>query len=518
MRVIVAAVAGLAAGVLGAAAADSGFYRAVQCHPSFGVGQGAAKFQRTSQDFRPASTCGRSGEGLAIKHRRGRTPSGASGRWRIEAPPGTVLRRVRARVASRGGGGYVPRLMVARPGGGDAEISGIGGDFSAVSWSGTGTALIAQLTCARSSGSCGRTDRPNIRVKRVVLTLGDRVDPRVTGLGGSLLAGGTQRGDRVLAVRATDVGSGVRRMTVQVNGNPVAWADLAVRGECDLSRGMGMRLIPCPRSAGADFPLDTGARTYRQGPNAVRVCALDQGLDGTANSSCRSRRVALDNACPVVGAEGVARLSARFQRGGPQSPRTMVVRQGRGATIIGRASDSGGRPVAGARLCVGARLTKSLAAERVLARTLPTNASGRFRIRVGNGASRHLRVAHWSSGTDVDEQRLLLKVRARPSLRLRPRGILRTGRTLRFKVGLRGSNAGRKRVKIKVRPPGGGWQLINDACIGRTKPSGDFHCRYRFEATTGRRTYAFRAIVPKQRGYPYLPGKSAIRKQTVIGP
>jgi len=199
MRVILAAVAAVATGVLGAAAADGGFYHAVQCHPSFGVGQGAAKFQRTSRDFSRVSTCGASGEGLAIRHRQRRTPSGAWGRWRIEAPSGTVLQRVRARVASRSGGGYVPRLLVARPGGGDAEISGIGGDFSAVSWSGTGTALIAQLTCARRSSSCGRTERPNIRVKRLVLTLGDRIDPRVTRLGGSLLAGGTQRGDRVLA-------------------------------------------------------------------------------------------------------------------------------------------------------------------------------------------------------------------------------------------------------------------------------------------------------------------------------
>jgi len=126
---------------------------------------------------------------------------------------------------------------------------------------------------------------------------------------------------------------------------------------------MGTRLIPCPRSAGADFLLDTGARTYHQGPNAVRVCALDQGLDGTANSSCRSRRVALDNACPVVGTEGVARLSARFEKGGPKSPKTMAVRQGRGATIAGRAFDSGGRPAAGARLCVGARLATGFAAE-----------------------------------------------------------------------------------------------------------------------------------------------------------
>ena len=52
---------------------------------------------------------------------------------------------------------------------------------------------------------------------------------------------------------------------------------------------------------------------------------------------------------------------------------------------------------------------------------------------------------------------------------------------------------------------------------GRTGRRGTYRARYRFHATTGRRTYAFRAAVPKQSGYPYEAGRSRVKRVTVIG-
>jgi hypothetical protein len=411
---------------------------------------------------------------------------------------------------------------VERPGGRDADVPGIGGGFDAVSWQGRGTALVAQLACTRTASPCGKTDRPHIRVKRLVLTLRDRVNPRVVGLGGSLLASGTQRGDRTLGVRASDVGGGVRRIIVQVNGGPVSVADFRASGDCRLEASMGTRLVPCPLSTTANFQLDTGGQSgragpYRQGPNRLRVCAADQALEGSANSGCRKRAVWLDNACPVAGPQGVARLTARFAKGGKR-PRARVVTQGRGAKIVGRALSASGQPVAGASLCVGQHLKHPRTPERIVRRALETGQAGRFSLHVSSGGSRLLRIAHWSSATQLTERRLHLNVRARPKLRLRPRRVLENGETLHFKVDLKGRHAGRERVLIKVRPPGGEWQLVSQDCIGRARPSGKFGCRYRFTATTGRRTYAFRAVVPKQPGYPYLRGHSATRRQTVVGP
>ena len=52
---------------------------------------------------------------------------------------------------------------------------------------------------------------------------------------------------------------------------------------------------------------------------------------------------------------------------------------------------------------------------------------------------------------------------------------------------------------------------------GRTSPSGTWHGEYRFRSTTGSRRYAFRARVPKQPGYPYEAGRSAVRRIRVTG-
>jgi hypothetical protein len=56
-----------------------------------------------------------------------------------------------------------------------------------------------------------------------------------------------------------------------------------------------------------------------------------------------------------------------------------------------------------------------------------------------------------------------------------------------------------------------------DLRSGLTETDGIFRASYRFRATTGRRTYRFRAVVPKQRGYPYEAGTSRVKRATVIG-
>ena len=56
-----------------------------------------------------------------------------------------------------------------------------------------------------------------------------------------------------------------------------------------------------------------------------------------------------------------------------------------------------------------------------------------------------------------------------------------------------------------------------DVRSGRTRARGMLRARYRFRNTTERRTYAFRAWVAKQPGYPYEAGRSRVRHVTVIG-
>ena len=49
----------------------------------------------------------------------------------------------------------------------------------------------------------------------------------------------------------------------------------------------------------------------------------------------------------------------------------------------------------------------------------------------------------------------------------------------------------------------------------RTDAAGHFNFAYRFRKTFQTTTYEFRAVVPRERGYPFRRGWSRIRRATV---
>jgi hypothetical protein len=339
-------------------------------------------------------------------------------------------------------------------------------------------------------------------VKRIRATLDDRVAPKL-GLAGSLLADGSRRGPQGLRPFASDLGGGVRRLLLQVNGEPVAAHTVA----CRLAGGIALRLRPCPSRAAGRFTVATASAPFRQGPNLVRVCAADYAATTAANRTCAQRRVRVDNLCPISREPGGATLRAHL-RGGV---RHLTLARRREAAVSGRLLSSTGGAIAGARLCVATRTRLAGVPERVIA-TPTTGADGRFRATIPPGPSREVRVAYRPAGASPVERYLDLDVRARPHLRLRPRDPIRNGNPVRFRVRLPGPGRAGRRVGIQVRA-NRRWLDLRD---GHTGPRGIYRARYRFHATTGRRRYAFRATVPRQRAYPYEPGASRVRHVTVV--
>jgi hypothetical protein len=374
--------------------------------------------------------------------------------------------------------------------------------FRRFAWTGTGARLVlARLRCSRLE-RCGTGEGAELRMRRLVFALRDRVAP-ILGLGGPLLAPGSRRGHQQLTAVAGDTGGGVRRIVVQVNGDIVHAGALP----CALTRDFALRLRPCPSPATTTVTAATSSGPFRQGPNDLRVCAFDYATATDANRDCESRRVRVDNACPLSERPG-ARLRARLRGHGGSA--TIARRQR--ATVVGRLADASGGAVAGARICLATRTRMPAAVERVVA-TPTTGPNGQFRIRVPSGPSRELRVAHWPSAESALERFLDLRVRARPGLRIRPDRRLQNGERAHFRVRLPGPRAGRRRVVLQAHA-NGRWIPVRN---GRTDRLGSWRTSYRFRATTGARTYRFRALVPRQRGYPYLSGASEVRRQMVIG-
>ncbi|TMK73483.1 MAG: hypothetical protein E6G48_05280 [Actinobacteria bacterium] len=335
-------------------------------------------------------------------------------------------------------------------------------------------AFAARLRCRRPSGCRRRGGR--IRVKRVALVLDDHVRPTLA-LHGSLFAAGSRRGVQSVAPWATDIGGGVRFLLVQVDGQPVTAQTIS----CHVTNQIAIRLRPCPGRASASFAAATASLPFRQGPNVVRVCAADYATTTAANRTCTHRRVRIDNLCPVSEVAAGATLGARLRRDGNR------------AIVAGRVLDGGGRRLSGVAPL--------------------TDAEGRFRARIPSGPSREVRVAYWPSTAGALERYLHLDIPARPHLRLSPGHPVHNGDRVRFRTRLPGPAQAWRRVRIQVRV-GGRWLELRH---GRTGKQGTYRARYRFHATTGRRTYGFRAVVPKQRGYPYEAGRSHVERVTVIG-
>ena len=491
--IVVAALAALPA----PASAAAGAYRVAICNPALGAHHGDAAFERTTRHYVSEASCGSGRPGLSVHHEAERTSDGRWGGWTVRAPRGTVFAELSLGAAGRRAGGHLPQLLAAAPGGALRPFATPDPGIERLRFAAPARTLSARLSCTRADG-CRRGRKARIRIKRLALRLADRVPPTIA-LSGSAFGSGSRRGIQTVKPSGTDLGGGIRRFLLQVNGEPIT----AQGPRCRTNDGFALRLRPCPAAARTTFGVQTASVPFRQGPNVVRVCSADFALGTGANRTCRARRIRVDNLCPISDAGAGSRLEARLTR-----PRA----KGAAASVRGRVRSARGVPVADARVCVATRVPIAGARERVVT-TPSTGPDGRFAARLPKGPSRRVRVAYWWSAQNVAERHLSLRVRARPRLRLRPRQPIHNGHRVRFKVRLRGPAAAHRWVRIQARS-GGRWIELRN---GRTNRAGTSRARYRFHATTGRRRYRFRAFVPGQRGYPYRAGHSAVGHVTVVG-
>jgi hypothetical protein len=371
-----------------------------------------------------------------------------------------------------------------------------------ISWTGRAQNLAARLECRRSP-HCAPSREARFAVNRIRLRISDPVKPAL-GLGGLFADQSVVRGTQTLGALAGDTGSGVAGLTVEVNGHQTVNRQMT----CALHGRVAIRLAPCPSGVPLTLPENTRSTPFRQGTNRIQVCARDYAARHDANVNCVSRKVRVDNRCPLSGVPGGTSLTAgvRGVRRGITASRHDHPR------VSGRVLDSAGEPVVGAKVCVAAQRLPHHAAESILA-TPVTDADGHYSVAIPAGPGRRLRVAYWANDQRALQRFERIRFRARPRLRLRPRGTLRNGQRVRFVVHLPGPDAGRRLVRIEALSHHH-WVPVTG---GRTGSRGVYHGTYRFHGTTGTRRYRFRALVPHQTGYPYAAGASSVKRKRVRG-
>ena len=368
--------------------------------------------------------------------------------------------------------------------------------------------------------------------------------------GGSLTTAGAKKGVKTLRVTTSDAHSGVQKVEILLEDTLVATIDYDRNWSQPLSSQKAGTCqfadwAACPVSQSPEFSIDTAQVSDGVYPLSVRTT----DAAGNRRTTTSAQTVTIDNVpdavAPVApdpvapsgktGANGLNGADGRDGRDGAgltlngangsssatlraafAASRHTSIRSayGKKVLITGRLTAPGGKPISGARLWV-MQQDKMVGAHMIPAGEVTTDKSGTFRYVTTAQRSRtirfgyrtHLQDTSFSQTTDIS-----LGVVAKVSLRSDRRS-LPNGQAVRFSGSIAGAPANaRKVVELQVKK-GSRWMTFRSTRL----LGGGFSERYRFTRTRGRATYAFRARVRQEAGFPFMTGVSKQVKVTVRG-
>lgn len=342
-------------------------------------------------------------------------------------------------------------------------------------------------------------------VEHVAVTEVDPTPPKLTAEG-PLLGTGVLRGHQAIAATASDVGGGVSKIEVLVNGLQAA----AVPGACVaawVSNAAVKGVVtssptPCPPTLAGSWNLDTGAPPFQQGANTVQVCATDFATIGEPNKTCSTpAAITVDDSCTESPVAGGTELSADFA-GNHQEART--VGYGKGAEVSGELHDGAGDPISGATICVQ-KQTEGSTAPPVPTGTATTDAQGHFSYRIHPGANRRLLIGYRHDSFQVAKS-VDVYTHTRPTIHISP-GKVRNGDSITISGKVPGGRRAAGRVVI-VKAGSVGSKKMYPFGETTTNAKGEWHFKYKFAKTTRKTIYRMEAFVPKQDDFPWESGHS----------
>jgi hypothetical protein len=354
----------------------------------------------------------------------------------------------------------------------------------------------------------------------------DDASPPVGGLTGSATDAQTWSGVMHLGLNGADVGGGLMRAVVEVDGAdalavPVGDASPSCR---DIGPSPSLNEFaaaqPCPLRIDGGA-LDVDSAKLPQGRHSVRVLLEDAAGNRTAIFGPVVRNIsatgavgpgsdpALRGAANGDGATDQARLTAHW---GIRGGRTRLVsRFGRTHVVRGRLTGADGAPIANAAIDVVSKTTAVNARELVKRGGPRTESDGRWRLVLPrNVSSRDVTFryrSHVNDTVSAATATVHLRVRAGLRLEIHPRHA-RRGQAIRFAGRLLGGPLprGGKQIVLMARASHGGWVRFN---VVRSDHAGRFHTTYRFQQP-GTTTYRFRALSLAEAAYPYAAGGSNV--------
>ncbi|MEA2403367.1 MAG: hypothetical protein QOE08_14, partial [Thermoleophilaceae bacterium] len=301
---------------------------------------------------------------------------------------------------------------------------------------------------------------------------------------------------RRVQVDVTDVLSGVAGGEAQIRRRGESgWTRLPTR----LERG---RLIARIDDRGAP-------------PGTYELRAIVRDVAG--NYAISDRRADGDRALLQFPLRLETRLEAGLARGrGRHARHALRVPFGRGAVVTGLLRTRDGRRAVAGEAIQLVETPRGAGRPRVTG-FVRTSASGRFRYRVAPGPSRRIDVRyHGSETTKPAVRSVFVLVPASSTLHVSRHRVL-NGQSVAFSGRLPGGHVPGvgKLIALQAHVPGRRRWLT--FATPRSSRGGRWSSRYRFVATRGVVRYRFRAVVPREAGYPFEEGHSRAVAVTVRG-
>ncbi|MEZ5156943.1 MAG: carboxypeptidase-like regulatory domain-containing protein [Solirubrobacterales bacterium] len=279
-----------------------GFYRVAECSPGH-TGTPDATVQGSTTSYSAATSCA-SGNWLQVQSAAS-APAEASKRWVYTAPPGTRIEGVEADYSLVGDSspdGNRSFLFVRRNGQAQEEILSIvslgstaGTYDSSIQSLGPLAAIGVGLVCSKANGSCGYAPNQLARLAPVEFVMQDTTPPAAPVIAGPAADGEWVAGTTQLAIGDTDVGAGVYRTTVAVDGEELVSDVICAPGQDE--SGVVGEMAPCDPIELRYMEVDTTSPGFSDGPgNQLRVCTHEYGIGGAG--TCATKALRVDNVAP----------------------------------------------------------------------------------------------------------------------------------------------------------------------------------------------------------------------------
>ena len=472
------------------------------CDPAIPGGNApGAVFAGNTNFVTPYNNCGQPGGSLGIyAAREFGKDAGRANSWTlpVSSPPGGGIEALTVSAAVCGGSPQA-EFYVLEPG---WPPSCVGESRATFKFNPTLPSAVVPIVM-NCDGFCpagGSVYARYIAVKEV-----DPVAPQVIAVQGSLLSGEVARGHQSISAEASDQGGGVSDLELLVNGqqagNSQAPCQVAQAANPNILGTVAASPTPCPKTAKANWTVDTASPPFQQGANSVQVCASDFSSSSTVNKACSAPQAfSVNNSCTESAVAGGADLTAAFARNHDEE---VTVPYNHGANIVGSLTDPNGNPVRGATICVQGQIL-GVDLETVPLDLETTDAHGHFTYKLRPGPNRRVKLGYRHDSFQVD-QLLRFHAHARPTIRLSP-NLLGAGGVVHITGKIPGPKAAGQVIALQASAPHSPrWYPAGEATTNR---HGVYHFSYRFDATSATTVYRFRSVTVKQGGYSWAPGHS----------